>query len=182
MSPGTCLGTTAISEETSRNKTYHKCLSMSCKGDSLICGFVWHVLKSPAANLFVNAEGFHSISAALGEARRHADSRIISILNALELSWQWKVIVFRCRAQTGDRQALSLIWIGRWFALSIRRLSVRSNIDGLVAIHLYETHLITNMDTHNYFQNHSSLLSLDGPQLVSLVVIILRLTYFFIRN
>lgn len=182
MSPGTCLGTTAISEETSRNKTYHRCLSMSCKGDSLICGFVWHVLKSPAANLFVNAEGFHSISAALGEARRHADSRIISILNALELSWQWRIIVFRCRAQTGDSQALSLIWICRWFALSIRRLSDRSNIDDLVAIHLYETHLITNMDTHNYFQNHSSLLSLDGPQLVSLVVIILRLTYFFIRN
>jgi len=96
--------------------------------------FLWHVLlTSPAADLFVNAEGFHSISAALGEARPHADGRILSIQNALELSWQWSIIVFICRAQTGDRQTFSLKWIGRWFALSIRRLSVRSNIDDQVA-------------------------------------------------
>lgn len=97
---------------------------------AVLQGMFWS-LQQPISSWKRSAERFHSISAALGESRsrRHADIRTLSIKNSLELSWQWRIIVFRCRAQIGDSQALFLIWIVRWFALSIRRLSVRSNVD-----------------------------------------------------
>lgn len=144
MSPETGLWTTAISE-----KTYHRCLSMSCNGEALMCCFVGHVVKSPAANLFEKALGWaaHSISAGLGESRSRRHAETLSIKTSLELSWQWRIFVFRCSAQMGDSQALSLIWTVRDFLF-----------DQMLTI------LVSIWYDHNYFQNHSSLLSLDGPQ------------------
>lgn len=123
---------------------------------------------------------FSSIFAALGEARirRRSGSRTSSVMISLELSWQWRIVVFRCWAQMGDDHALSFTWIGRWFPLAMPKLSFRTTSTyNYVSILLDKFH-------HWYGQpqvfpkiiNHCS--HWTDHCLVSLIVIILRLILF----
>lgn len=102
---------------------------------------------------YLRKRSFHSISAALGDSRSrsHADSRGLSIKHSLELSWQWRIVVFRCKAQIGESVFISnMDW-------TMVRLGSQAFVFDVVLTINYISSDTFLLDTFHYWYGHPQL-------------------------